>query len=64
MSCKKKCNHIESIGVQLGVCELGPETTRKVTVNLNRATLDRLQKLEPETPIERLIEDIIESFDW
>lgn len=59
MSCECKKN----LGVKLAMCEVSPET-KQVTVKLNLDTLARLQKIEPNTPIEQLVEQIIESFDW
>ena len=49
---------------KLATCELAPETKKTLSINVDRDTLARLQKLEPDTPIEQLVEAMIESFDW
>lgn len=67
MSCKNcMCSKTEEVKPVKATtsCMIPVAKGPSIAFNVKTETLERLQRSEPNTPINKLLEELIESFDW
>ena len=66
MKCKhNKCAVSEEVKeTPKTTCVIPQAKGPTIAINIKQETLARIQQINPELPINQLLEELIESFDW